>query len=129
MCIPSPPPPQKPPVITITITATTAVPHPPGISDGTTTLPPGGPNDKAFTTEVVPGQTVKFTMAGDITGITKIKEGSGSDIFSQDPTPENDFTGIIGSLPSSDTRAYTIYYNVKDAPKNPYHQDPQLKMR
>jgi hypothetical protein len=119
-----------PPKIIITFSATTAVPHPPGISDGETTLPPGGPNDKKFTTAVKPGQQVQFKVAGDISAIASITEGEGSDIFETDPTAANDWTGTVGKkLENDDTREYTVCYNVNNAPANPYCQDPQLKMK
>ena len=115
--------------IIITVSATTANPAPPGLSDGVSSLPIGGGNDAEFTTTVVAGQQVQFVAAGDITGFTDITEGPGSDIFKTDPTAANNWTGVIGSLPSTDTREYTIYYNVKGAPNNPYKQDPKLRMK
>ncbi|MBZ0326312.1 MAG: hypothetical protein K8F54_01790 [Altibacter sp.] len=115
--------------IIVTVSATTANPAPPGLSDGVTSLPIGGGNDAAFTTVVVAGQQIQFVPAGDITEITAIQEGSGSDIFKTDPTAANNWTGVIGSLPASDTREYTIFYNVKGAPGNPYRQDPKLQMK
>lgn len=120
--------------ITITVSATAAIPHPPGLSDGLTTLPPGAPNDKAFTTEVVANQPVQFVKGGAVSAITKIEEGEGSDIFSTDPTPENNFLGKIGSLGAGQSREYTIYYTVTgkvDQSGDPivYKQDPQLQMK
>ncbi len=117
-----------PPKIVITITATTAVPFPPGLSDGATTLPVGGSSDKDFTTPVVPNQQVQFVKAGDITEI-QIIEGTGSDIFKTDPTAANNFTGVIGTgLQNDESREYTIQYRVTGH-DSPYDQDPQLKMK
>jgi len=118
----------KPLPITITISATTAQPFPPGLSDGLLTVPIGGPNDADFTTQVVPGQQVNFSVAGDISEITAIIEDAG-DLFSVNPTKENNWVGIIGpkkNIPISD---YTVCYNVKGAAANPYCQDPKLHMK
>ena len=115
--------------IIITVSATTANPAPPGLSDGVTSLPIGGGNDAEFTTMVVAGQQVQFVTAGDITEFVEIREGAGSDIFKTDPTAANNWTGVIGSLAAPDTREYTIFYNVKGAPNNPYQQDPKLRMK
>ncbi|NNK72274.1 MAG: hypothetical protein HKO94_03685 [Flavobacteriaceae bacterium] len=117
-----------PPKITITISATTANPFPPGLSDGVTTLPPGGPNDANFTTVVVPNQTVQFVKGGDVTEIA-IVEGSGSDIFKTDPTAENNWTGVIGTGPNNnEDREYTINYKVSGHTQT-YSQDPKLQMK
>ena len=120
--------------ITITVSATTDKPYPPGLSDGVTTMPIGGGNDANFTTEVVANQPIQFVVGGDVTAITEIKEGPGSDIFSTDPTPANKFLGKIGSLPKGDTREYAIYYTVAgnvDENGNPvvFQQDPKLQMK
>ena len=117
-----------PPKITITITATTENPFPPGLSDGVTTLPIGGPNDSGFTTVVVPNQQVQFVKAGDITEF-QIIEGQGSDIFKPDPTAANNYTGVIGTnLQNDQSREYTIQYRVKGH-DSPFDQDPELKMK
>lgn len=118
-----------PPKIIITFSATTAIPKPPGISDGSNQVGIGEGGDKKFTTEVKPGQKVQFKVAEDISGITKIEEGPGSDIFKTDPSAANEWTGVIGNLDDEDTREYTVYYNVNGAPDNPYCQDPELKMK
>ncbi len=119
---------SKPLPITITVTATTANPFPPGLSDGITTLPIGGPNDANFTTEVVPGQKITFKVAGDISAITAIKEGAG-DLFSVDPSAANGWTGTVGPVKANPGSEYTICYNVNGAPNNPYCQDPKLLMK
>jgi len=119
----------KPLPITITVSATTAQPFPPGLSDGLNTLPIGGPNDAKFITEVVPGQEVHFVVGGDITEITTITETVG-DFFSTNPSKANNWVGIVGSkrtnVPGSD---YTVCYYVKGAAANPYCQDPKLQMK
>lgn len=117
-----------PPKITVTVSATTAVPFPPGLSDGVSSVEPGGTNDKEFTTTVQPGQTVQFVPGGNVTQITAITEGEGSDIFSTDPTKANNWTGVIGSnLAKNDTREYTICYQVSGH-NDTYCQDPKLRM-
>jgi hypothetical protein len=115
--------------IIVTVSATTANPAPPGLSDGVTSLPIGGGNDAEFTTTVVAGQQIQFVPGGDVTAITRITEGAGSDIFKTDPTPANNMTGVIGSLPANDTREYTIFYTVKGHEGTTYQQDPKLHMK
>lgn len=119
-----------PPKIIITFSASTDIPHPPGISDGSNTISIGAGGDEKFTTVVKPGQKVQFKVDGDISDISSITEGPGSDIFETDPSAENDWTGTIGkNLADDDTREYTVCYNVNGAPSNPYCQDPELKMK
>lgn len=115
---------NKPKKITITVSATTATPHPPGLSDGTLTLPIGGTGDKEFTTGVVSGQTVQFVGAENLT-LTKITEDV--DLFSTNPTPANNFTGIVGTLPKEETKEYTLFYTVAGHPDKTYQQDPKLR--
>tara|TARA_R100000935_G_scaffold8302_2_gene17350 strand:+ start:47867 stop:48241 length:375 start_codon:yes stop_codon:yes gene_type:complete len=118
----------KPLPITITVSATTALPWPPGLSDGLTSVPIGGANDADFTTEVVPGQQVIFVTAGDIIAITQITESAG-DLFSINPTPENNFTGTIGPKKAILNSEYTLYYTVKGHEGTVYEQDPKLNMK
>lgn len=119
---------KKPTPITITVSATTATPWPPGLSDGLTSMPIGGGNDANFTTDVVPGQQVTFKVSEDISEITDIREGVG-DLFSVNPTAANGWTGIVGPKKANPESDYTICYNVNGAPNNPYCQDPKLHMK
>lgn len=118
-----------PPKITITISATTATPYPPGLSDGLKSLPPGNPNDAKFTTFVVPNQSVQFIKGGDVTEI-QILEVAGSDIFKTDPTAANNWTGVIGTPKKGDPDflEYLINYKVKGHSEQ-YSQDPKLEMK
>ncbi len=118
----------KPLPITITVTATTATPWPPGLSDGLLSVPVGGPNDAAFTTEVVPGQQINFVAAGDIIAFTSIVESVG-DLFSVDPTPANNFSGTIGPKKAIVGSEYTIFYTVRGHEGTVYQQDPKLHMK
>ncbi|WP_297795615.1 hypothetical protein [uncultured Eudoraea sp.] len=115
---------NKPKKITINVSATTAIPHPPGLSDGTLSLPIGGPGDAEFTTDVVKGQPVQFVGTENAT-ITKITEDV--DLFSTNPTPANKFTGIVGSLPENETKEYTLFYTVAGHPGITYKQDPKIR--
>lgn len=117
---------NKPPKITITVSATTATPHPPGLSDGVLTIPIGGSGDAEFTTDVVKGQTVQFVGAENLT-LTSITEDV--NLFSTNPTPANNFTGIVGSLPKKETKEYTLFYTVTGHPDETYQQDPKIRMK
>lgn len=111
--------------IKITVSATTAKPWPPTLNDGKheSSTEPG---DKAFTTDVSPGDKVQFVAEGDLT-LKSIEETVGN-LFSQDPKTSNDFVGVIkGSKPGT-IADYTIHYTVKNAPSNPYKQDPKLRV-
>lgn len=110
--------------ITITISATKAVPYPPTISDGTNTVSTE-PSDEGLVTAVSTGNQIKFVKAGDITSIEIIETG-GQDVFSTNPTAQNNWTGVIGVFPATTTEAYSITYVVDGTT---YVLDPQLRMK
>lgn len=117
----------------ITITATTATPHPLTIkNDETGATTHTDPGDKNFTTHVNPGDTVTWKIAGDISAITAITENRGSEnLFSVNPAKiagTENWKGTVGSKPGGSEEEYTISYNVTNARNNPYSQDPKLKM-
>jgi hypothetical protein len=108
--------------ITITISATTAVPWPLTISDGTSVGSTDG-GDQNLVTRVNPGDTVVFKTAGDITAINAIQVKNGSpDLFSTDPTSSNGWTGIIGAK-NTNVESYNIQYTVGGTV---YTQDPKI---
>ena len=111
--------------IKITVSATTANPFPPSLSDGTNTST--GLGDENFTTDVSAGDKVQFLVGENVTKITAITETVGN-LFSQDPSAANNWTGVVkGSKPGT-IADYSISYDVSGAPNNPYTQDPKLRM-
>ncbi|WGK64049.1 hypothetical protein [Croceiramulus getboli] len=120
---------SKPAPITITVTAFDSNPCQPSLSDGEHQAPPG--QSKEFVTKVKKGQTVMFRVGGDIQEITAITEGPGSDIFEQDPSKSNNWTGVIGKLDKEDTREYSVSYSMKANPGESSvlcSVDPKLQM-
>ncbi len=127
----------KPETHTIVISATTANPEPLKLSQGTSSSSNEG-EDKNFTTKVNPGDTVIWKIAEgcDITSIQTVQETfpskNNNNLFSESPSIGDSMTksGKIGGryAKKGATEQYTIYYNVSGAPKNPYGQDPKLKM-
>ncbi len=123
------------PKITVAVTATTAIPHPPGLSDGSVSLPPGSSEegDKAFTIFVEEGQTIQFVGGGDLTitafSVKPPNPFKPGDHYRYFPGPQNNYTGVIGSFGDDDVREFTISYIVKGHGNKPYSQDPQLKMK
>ena len=111
--------------------------YPPGINDGTNSIAPGASEqgDKDFTTLVEAGQEIQFTRNSDdririlSIGITDRRT------FTQFPSSDNDFVGVIGNFPG-DTVEYDIQYYVEgvglgsDPGDEPiiFSQDPRLRM-
>lgn len=111
--------------------------YPPGINDGTNSVPPGNSEqaDKDFTTVVEPGQEIQFTRNTDdkirilSIGITDRRT------FTQFPSGDNDFVSVIGNFPG-DTVDYDVQYYVEgvglgsDPDEEPiiFSQDPKLRM-
>lgn len=123
MCGPGPSNPTTKTIV-ITISASTAVPWPLTINDGTS-VGSTDEGDKGLVTKVNPGDTVVFKTAGDITAINAIQIKDGSpDLFSTDPTSSNGWTGIIGAKTTS-IESYNIQYTVGGTV---YIQDPKLQM-
>lgn len=108
-----------PKTITITISATAENPGSPTVSDDNRGVGSG----PTFTTSVAEGDTVVFAVSGDSTN--NIAEISNlvikNDLFSTEPTKENNWTGIIGDTEGDIT--YTIVYRMKD-----YRLDPKIKV-
>lgn len=123
------------PKITVIVSATTATPHPPGLSDGSVSLPPGSSEQgaKDFTILVEEGQTIQFVGGGDLTISGFALKGPSpfkpSDHHKYFPGPQNHYTGVIGSFGNNDVREFTITYHVKGHGDYPYSQDPQLQMK
>lgn len=115
------------PKMTITVSATEEHPFPPGLSDGLMSTPPGGneQTDIDFTTPVSCGQVVQFVSSGEISSMS-IVEGEG-DFFRVDPSAENNWTGLVGSMAPDVKHEYTIHYAVNGVQQPP--QDPQLQMK
>ena len=111
---------------TINVSATTAKPWPPTLSDGTNVSSTEG-GDINFTTLVSAGDSVAFTVGGDVSALKKIKETKGN-LFKTNPTAANNWTGIINDSKKNDKAEYSIEYDVTGAPDNPYKQDPKLQM-
>lgn len=114
---------------TIQISATTATPYPPTLSDGTNTSSTES-GDQNFTTEVEGGKTIQWEIDGDISSIESITFEK-DNFFTELPTADNDWTATLkpkGKKKKGATDQYTIDYNVTGAPNNPYSQDPRLKM-
>ena len=111
--------------ITITISATTAVPWPLTISDGTLTSTTDD-GDQNFVTNVNAGDSIAFVTAGDITEIVSIQAKPGNpDLFSTDPSSSNRWTGVLGAK-TTNVESYNITYNVRGN-DGPYTQDPRIQ--
>jgi len=116
----------------IVISATTAVPHPLTLTEGTTSSSTET-GDQNFTTEVNSGDTVQWQIdsnsnISDISGISVTRP-----FFSQLPSSGNQWIGRVGTSNGSKAHdTYSIEYSVTGAtapPGNPYTQDPIIKMR
>jgi len=122
----------KPPIkISLTIGATTAIPFPPTLEDDSGFTSITEPADKKTTTLVNPGNIMIWKKSEDITEINAITETGGDDVFSTNPTKQSDGTwqGVVGNFPPGNEQWYSITYTVKGALKNPYTQDPRIKVR
>jgi hypothetical protein len=111
--------------ITIVVSATTAAPFPPTISDGTN-VGSTESEDANLTTNVGTGYTITLKKGGDISAINNIYPNLNSpNLFSQGPTlqPDGSWVGVIGSLPKNTTESYSIDYTVNGTM---YTQDPKL---
>jgi hypothetical protein len=113
----------------IVISATTAVPHPLTLTEGTTSSSTET-GDQNFTTEVNSGDTVQwqFDSNSNISGISAVSVTR--PFFSQLPSSDNQWIGRVGtSNGEKANESYTISYSVTGAPANPYTQDPIIKMK
>lgn len=120
---------------TINIFATTTAYHPLSISgDGGTTWVDTEIADKAFTTEVSPGDTVTFAFnlkKNNVTNnIERIVNITPASFFepSESPNSNNNWTGTIKSGNPSTPLEYTIVYKVAGVSGN-QQQDPKLIMK
>ncbi len=114
---------------TVTVSATTANPFPPSLSDDEGNNANTGPGDAAMTTLVGPGDSVSWQRAGDVSSLDNIFEPTGTDLFIIDPSKEDDGTwvGIIGSMPPGSEEAYSITYSVAGVQQPT--QDPKLRVK
>lgn len=113
--------------ITIVVSATTAAPFPPTISDGTN-VGSTETGDENLTTNVGAGYTVTIKKGGDISAINNIYPNLNSpNLFSQGPVLQADgsWVGVIGTLPKNTTESYSIDYTVNGTM---YTQDPKIQM-
>jgi len=116
----------------IVISATTDVPHPLTLTEGTTSSSTET-GDQNFTTEVGSGDTVQWQIDpnSNISGISGISVSR--PYFSQLPTSANQWIGRVGTSNGSKANdTYDINYSVTGAtlpPGNPYTQDPIIKMK
>ncbi|MEZ4803205.1 MAG: hypothetical protein R2797_10570 [Gelidibacter sp.] len=126
MCGPTPP--TK---ISLTIGATTDNPYPPTLANdsGFTSITEGG--DQNTVTLVSPGNIMIWKMSQDVIQINAITETGGADVFSTDPTLQSDGTwqAVVGNFPAGNEQSYSITYTVRNAPNNPYTQDPIMKIK
>ncbi|GGD85710.1 hypothetical protein [Planktosalinus lacus] len=110
--------------VTITISATSAVPYPPTISDGVN-VGSTQTEDDNLTTSVQSGNVVVFQKAGDVGAISNIYETGGSNVFKKLPAIQSDGTwkGEIGAFPAGTIETYGITYTVDNVT---YNQDPKI---
>ncbi|MDT0551969.1 hypothetical protein [Urechidicola vernalis] len=112
----------------ITICATTTTPHPLTLSDNQGHNSNTNAGDKDFTTDVQPGDKVKWKIGPNcaVQSITSITCVNGDNLFSEGPDPKQngDWEGTI-SDDATGTEEYTIGYTVGGAP---YTQDPKLRI-
>lgn len=115
-------------VHTVTVSATTAKPYPPSLSDDEGHQADTEDGDKNMTTLVGPGDVVTWQKGGNISSLDNVFETAGTDLFIVDPSPGNNGTwvGIVGSMDSGAEEAYSITYTVGG---QSHTQDPRLKMR
>lgn len=112
--------------ITIVVSATTAAPFPPTISDGTN-VGSTEIGDENLTTNVGKGYTITIKKGGDISAINNIYPNLNSpNLFSTVPTLQADgsWVGVIGTFPQSTTESYSIDYTVNGTL---YTQDPKIQ--
>lgn len=124
---------QEPKKIIITISATETHQYPPGLSDGTVSLPPGGPEDgdREFTILVEENQKIQFVSGGEAVvmgivppdGATHYPENRNP--FSTEPSDQNGLTGVIRKWDGPSAK-FTINYRVGN---NKHTQDPELRMK
>lgn len=121
----------QPTKISLTIGATTAKPYPPTLTNdsGFTSITEDG--DENTITLVSPGNIMIWKMSEDIIQINAVTETGGDDVFSKDPAlqPDGTWQAVVGTFPSGNQQSYSITYTVKGAPKNPYKQDPYMRIR
>lgn len=112
---------------TVTVSATTANPFPPSLSDDEGHQADTAEGDKNMTTLVGPGDSVTWAKGGNISSLDNVFETNGVDLFIVDPSQENNGTwiGIVGSLPPGTEEEYSITYTVQG---KSYTQDPRLRM-
>jgi hypothetical protein len=110
--------------VTIVVSATSASPFPPTISDGTS-VGSTEEGDENLTTNVGSGYTVVIKMAGDISSINNVYSTNGVNLFSSGPSRQSDgsWSGVIGALPKGTVETYSINYTVGG---NTYIQDPKI---
>ncbi len=124
-------PPKQPITHTMTVGATTAHPFPPTLTNDQGFTSITEPADKNTTTLVDPGDIMIWKKSEDITELNAITETGGDDVFSTNPAlqPDGTWKGIVGTFPPKNTRDYSITYTVEGAKKNPYTQDPRIKIK
>ncbi len=116
---------------TLTIGATTAIPFPPTLANDQGFTSITEPADKNTTTLVKNGDIMIWIKSEDVTEINAITETGGDAVFSSNPALQSDGTwkATVGNFPADNTQSYSITYSVKGAPKNPYTQDPRIKIK
>lgn len=112
--------------INITVSATTAQPWPPTLTDPTHSSDTE-PGDIAFTTAVSAGDRVQFLTGGNVTAIACISETEGN-IFSVNPSFANGWLGVIKGAAPGTIASYRIIYDVNNESNHPYSQDPKIEV-
>jgi len=117
----------------IYVGATTADPFPPSLSDDENHTAHNAKDDKNFTTDVNPGDIIIWQAVGDVTSLEEIAYKTGSHLFAQIPTKQNDGTwkGVIGNFANVPKGGLIEEYDISYIVNNGmfYTQDPKLSFK